>query len=229
MTRSVESLVEQQAARWRVARRAAEQAGAAPCVTVSRLPRSHGASIGTRLAERLGFGFFGIEILDTIAREHGIARRLLEDLDEHVRSAIERQISDAMGHRTMTESEYLRHVVRVVTTLGTRGGCVILGRGASFIVPPERALRILITAPEEARAERLAGERGIPLAEARAELAREDAERMRFVQHHFGRDPNDPIAYDLALNTGSLSVDACVSIALAAFAERFPSHRIARV
>lgn len=225
MPRSTAALVERQMVRWRIGTQAGAPPVARPCVTISRLPHSDAARLGLMLAERLGYGFFGIEILDTIAREHGIALRLLEGLDERVRSAIERRVADAMGHPGLTEDAYIHHVVRVVTTLGERGGCVLFGRGASFILSHERALRILITAPAETRAERLAKERDLELAEARVELGLEDVERERFLRHHFGRDPNDPAGYDLVLNTGTLSLDGAVALALGAFDQRFPGQR----
>jgi len=222
VAQSIERLVERQVGRWRVLSRLAAAGKPLPAIAISRLPGSGAAELGHRVAERLGWEFYGIEILDRIARESGIAPRLLEGLDERVRSAIERQVVDAMGRPGLTESEYLRHVIRTVTTLGARGGCVLFGRGAHLLLRPERTLRVLVVAPREVRAERLAKRRGVPAAEGWSLLAAEDAARQEFFRHHFGRDPNDASLFDVALNTGTLSMDAAAELVLAALRERFP-------
>lgn len=226
MPQSVERLVERQVGRWHVLSQLAAGGRPLPTVAISRLPGSGAAELGLRLAERLGWEFYGIELLDRIARESGIAPRLLEGLDERVRSAIERQVVDAMGRPGLTESQYLRHVIRTVTTLGERGGCVLFGRGAHLLLRPERTLRVLVVAPREVRAERLAKRRGVSAAEGWSLLADEDAARQEFFRHHFGRDPTDPALFDVALNTGTLSMDAAVDLALAALRERFPGQRL---
>lgn len=226
MAQSIERLVERQVGRWRVLSEIATPGKPLPCIAFSRLPGAGAAELGLRVAERLGWEFFGIEILDRIARERGIAPRLLEGLDEKVRSAIERQVVDAMGHPGLTENEYLHHVIRTITTLGERGGCVIFGRGAHLILSPERALRILVVAPRGVRAERLAKRRGVTAAEGWTLLADEEAARREFFRHHFDRDPDDPALFDIALNTGTLSMDVATDLVLATLRERFPGHRL---
>jgi cytidylate kinase len=221
--RSVEALVERQAQRWEVARRSARAQPPAPCVALSRLPHAGASEIGQRVAQKLDFGFFGIEIVDWIAREHRVQRALVEGLDERARSLIDRYVADAFRSRALTESEYLRYLVRVLATLGERGRAVILGRGAPYVLAPERTLRVLVTAPAPARAARLASARGIGAEEARATLAREDAERREFVCQHFGLDPDDPLHYDVVLNTGTLGIDAATALVLEALRLRFGS------
>lgn len=227
MAQSIERLVERQIGRWRVLSQLASEGKPLPSIAFSRFPGSAAVELGLRVAERLGWEFYGIELLDRIARERGIAPRLLEGLDERVRSAIERQVVDAMGHPGLTESEYLHHMIQTITTLGERGGCVLFGRGSHLILSPERTLRVLVVAPRGVRAERLARRRGVPAAEGSSLLAGEETAREEFFRHHFGRDPNDPSLFDIVLNTGTLSLDACADLVLAALRARFPGHRLA--
>jgi len=222
MAHGIPELVERQVRFWRVQGASSRTAPPNPCVALSRLPHSGAAEIGHALAERLGYGFFGIEIVDQIAREHGVARRLVEGLDEHVRNVIERYAVDALRGRMVTEAEYLSSLVRVIATLGERGGAVILGRGASFILPPSRALRVFLVAPREARAAQLARVRGKTEEEARRLLEAEDADRIAFLRHHFERNPDDAVFYDLSINTGSFSSAQAVELIVEALARRFP-------
>jgi cytidylate kinase len=219
--RRLEQLVEHQARRWDLEGRIARPSSTRPCIAISRLPGSGAAELGRRTAEKLDYGFFDIELLDQIAREQGVQRRLLEGLDEHVRSGIERYVVDAFSHRAFTESEYLRAVVRAITALGERGSAVILGRGAPFILPSDRALRLLVVAPKAARTARFARERGLSAADAARALLREDAERRHFLRHHFAIDPDDPVLYDVVVNTETLGLDGAAAVVIDALKRRF--------
>jgi cytidylate kinase len=223
--RSVEQLVEHQGRRWDLERRAATPRPAPPCIALSRLPGSGGAELGQRVADKLDYGFFGIEIVDRIAREHGIGAHLLAQLDERVRSGLDRSVVDAFSNRSFTESEYLRSVVRVVTALAGQGKAVILGRGSPFVLTPEQALRVLVVASRSHRIERRARDAGLSSEEAEKRLAHEEEARRTFHRHHFDLDPDLPTHFDLVVNTGALGMDAAVSLVIEALRARFPAAR----
>ena len=107
-----------------------------------------------------------------------------------------------------------------------RGGmAVILGRGAPFILPPEQALRVLVVAPTPARVERLVKAHGLSTEEAARRLEQEDQDRLAFLRHQFGVEPDDPRLYDLVVNTGTLSIDAAAALVVEALRRRFPADR----
>jgi cytidylate kinase len=230
--RSLEELVNRQALRWETAKKAFEQRSrggeplpVAPTIAVSRLPHSGGAALARRIAEELDYGFFGRELIDEIEQAQGVQRSLLEGLDERIRGKIDRYVLDTLRRDSFTESRYLEHLVRTLRTLGERGMLVVLGRGASQILPPERTLRVLVVAPRAFRLDRLARTRGISHADAEARLVTEDRERTAFLRHHFGLTADDPLHYDLVLNTGALSLDGCTRLILDALRDRFPGAK----
>jgi len=225
MPRTLEDLVQRQFRTWEQNRRSRGGEAPRPCVALSRLPGAGAAELGRRLAERLGYAFFGIEIVDRIARETGLRHELVAGVDEHVRNSIDRYLVDAFRRERFTESDYLRHVVATVASLGERGAAVILGRGSPFILPPERALRVLVTAPRETRIERFAKQEGLSPGAAEQRLTVLEAERREFLLHHFRRDPDAFEHYDLGLNLGTLSLDAAVDLAEAALRARFGAGR----
>ncbi len=222
--RGVQALVDEHVARWEIARRSSRAERRSPCIALSRLPGSGGAELGQIVAEQLDCSFFGIEIVDQIAREQHIQRELLAGLDEHVRTAIDRYVLDAM-RRPLTESDYLRHVVRTVTTIAERGGAVFLGRGAVFILPAERALRVLVVAPRTKRIERVVKTDGLAPEQAAQRLEQQETERREFHRHHFGVDPDDAGAYDLTVNTGTLGMEVATSLVVDAWRRRFAASR----
>jgi len=206
-------LVEQHVRRWELENR--RPAKRRPCVALSRLAHSGAEELGARAAKELGYDFFDIELVDYIAREQHVQRRLLEAMDERVRSAVERYVVDAFRAQTFSESEYLRCVVRALRAIGERGSAVLLGRGAPYVLHAGENLRVLVVADTELRAGQLARAQGLSEAEAYRQLERIDAERRAFLAQ-FGVDPDDARLYDLVLNTGTLGIEGATSVLLRA-------------
>lgn len=215
-------LADRQMRRWELQRRAGAPARRAPCVAISRLPGAGGAEVGRRAAEALDYGFFGREVVDEIGRERGLDDWLIAGLDERMRTAIDRFVGDCFSQRRFRESDYLRHVTRAVATLGRRGNAVIVGRGAAFILSPEEALRVLLVAPRPARLERYAAVRGLPADRAEEVLARAEEQRSEFAQKQFGVRQDDPLLYDLVLNTASLGFEHAAEMIVETLRRRFP-------
>ena len=187
------------------------------------MPGSGADEFGQLLAERLGYAFFGIEIVDRIARQTGKQQDLIAGMDERVRGGIE-SVIDGLRNRPapFSESDYVSRLVRVIATLGEGGSAVIVGRGCSSILGPERALRVLVTAAREDRIERFAKRHDLPLAEAEARLTREDDARRQFIERSFRVDPDDASLYDLAVNTGTFGIEGCIELVREAIAQRWP-------
>jgi cytidylate kinase len=226
LPRSFDQLVDHQIRRWQVEAVRVQPRPRRTCVALSRLPGSGADEFGQRLAERLGYGFFGIEIVDRIARKAGIQHELVAGMDERVRGAIEALIDGLRGRPApFSESDYVSRVVRVIATLGEGGSAVIVGRGAPYILGPDRALRVLVVAPREDRIERVAKRHDLPLAEAEARLEREVAARRAFIERSFRVDPDDSSLYDVAVNTGTFGIDGAVDLVCEALAKRGRSLR----
>jgi cytidylate kinase len=215
----IDALVAHQISRWEGASR---REGAGPCIAIANLPGAGGEEVGRHAADLLGYGCFGREIVDEIARQRGIAQELLRGLDERVRSAIDRYLTDAFQERPFTESDYLREVARLVATLGRRGMAVIVGRGAAFLLGADSALRVLVAAPFEFRVERYAKLHALAGGAAAELLGQEDERREAFIRHHFGARLDDPLAYDLVVNTATLGFEGAAANVVEAFRRRFP-------
>jgi cytidylate kinase len=224
LPRSLDQLVDHQIRRWQLESQRVAPRPRRPCVALSRQPGSGADALGQRLAERLDYAFFGIEIVDHIARKSGVQLELVAGMDERVRGAIEAVLDGLRGRPApFDESAYVGRLVRVIATLGEGGAAVIVGRGSPYVLDGERALRVLVVAPRELRIERLAKRHDLPLAEAEARLDREEATRRQFIERSFRVDPDDPSLYDLAVNTGAFGIDGAVALVEAALARRWPA------
>ena len=88
------------------------------------------------------------------------------------------------------------------------GECVIVGRGAAFILPVETTLRVRLVAPVKDRVLMFSETRHVSAEEAARRVRTIDRERIDFVHDHFQKNPTDPGQYDLILNAGRLTVEA---------------------
>ena len=223
--RSLGRLTDHQVRRWHVDAQRVQARPRRPCVVLSRLPGSGASELGQLVAEHLGYAFFDIEIVDRIARNAGIQRELVSNVDERVLSATESLIDGLRNrHTPFSEGAYVSRLVRVIATLGEGGGAVIVGRGSPYILGPELALRVLVVAPRQERIERIAKRDNLTAAEAEARLAREDADRRAFLKRLFRVDPDDASLYDLAVNTASFDVGGCAALIEEVLARRWPAR-----
>ncbi|MCG2774980.1 MAG: cytidylate kinase-like family protein, partial [Desulfobacterales bacterium] len=181
-----------------------------PVITVSREPGSGGGIVTKKVAEQLGLDLFHGEIIQKIAESADTSSRILETLDEKGLSVLDDWISTLVNRRHLWPDQYLKHLMRVIGTIGKHGRAVIVGRGANFILPREVRFRVRIVAPLDTRVQNVAREFGVSSEEARRRVLRTESDRRAFGRKYFHADITDPVNYDLVINTGTLSIDAAV-------------------
>ncbi len=224
MARSIQQVVESQCRRWEVLNehRAKEEKPLHwPIITIEREFGARGEALGRVLAERAEFTLWDGELVHAVAEESGANEAVLRSLDEQRRSALEESIDGALLGGQHMASEYLRRLMRLIHAISAHGGSVVVGRGASYVLAPEAALRIRVVSPLEERIRGYAERQGIDINRARAHVERADAERSRFVRQNFNRDPAVASDYDLVINTGAFSLEQAARIVLAAYGEKF--------
>jgi cytidylate kinase len=183
-------------------------------ITIAREAGTEGTSLGREVGRRLGWQVYDHELLERIARDLGLRTGLLQSLDERRRTWLEESLAGLSSRPAVGVSEiaYVHQLVKTVLALGASGECVIVGRGASFILPARTTLRVRLMAPLHDRIASLARRLGISEHEAARQVRTLDRERGDFVHDHFHRDPTDPRHYDLLLNASRFSVPTCADI-----------------
>jgi len=234
MSRSIEQLVDQQVLRWMAERKIADRAssrpppsetamreGHRPVICISRECGALGGQIGRMVAERLGFSFYAQELVDEIAKQAHVRRKVVESLDERRRTGVLRWIDELVRIGRFTPTDYMRNLSEVVLTLGRHGKSVIVGRGAFLILDPRFALRVRCEAPLEWRIARTAQTNNLSEVDARAMVLRIDAERASFYRKNFKVDVGGREHFDLLLDTRAKSERDCVDVIVEAFHARF--------
>lgn len=222
--KTIPRIIEEQISRWQLlGKEQKEEKAAVPIVTISRDPGSGGRIIAEKLAHKLKFQVFHREVLHEIAKSADVSEYLLETLDEKGLSVLEDWISSLVYDRHLWPDEYLQHLMKVIGTIAKHGRAVILGRGANFILPPEKQFRVRVTAPRKLRIEHVARHFNISKDEAKRRVIRTESDRKAFVRKYFNADIADPVNYDLIINTETLSVDHAVNVITTAWECRVES------
>ncbi len=220
MAMDIQHLVDRQISRSTALRRAAmseedygrDLSGPETVITVSRQFGSRGRLVATRLSERLDWSLWDKDLVDTIARDAEVSRRVVESFDERTISEIDRLAHSLIGKYEAGGFNYERHLAKVLMSVAKYGYAVILGRGSSFLVP--QALNVRLIATEQFRTENIRAELGISREEAKELVNRTDRERAEFIRRAFNKDVSDPLNFDLVLKMDSFDVDEATELIL---------------
>jgi cytidylate kinase len=196
-----------------------EQPEVADFIAISRTIGSGGSLVALALGERLGWPVYDREILQLMAGDDDVRKRLYEHMDERDTSWLDDAVRWVMQGE-FRRDDYFYRLSETVLALARRQKAIFLGRGADAILPRDRGLRVRVTAQLEKRAAALTQRRGLSPEQARAEAERIDREREDFRRNHFGKDALDPSAFDLGLSLDQFSVEDAVELILAAMQRR---------
>ena len=187
-----------------------------PVITVSKEPGAGGNLLAQKIAERLDLDLFNRDIIKEIAESAKISATVIETLEKERLSGIEDFISSLVNKHYLYPGLYLEHLMKVVCTIAEHGRAVIVGRGANFILPPEKRLSVRIVAPLEVRIQNIADRFGASADEAKRRVIRRESRRKAFIRQSFNADISNPIHYDLTINFGNLSMVSAVEAVISA-------------
>lgn len=183
----------------------AEQRPCKPVITISRELGTGGRSVGRLVADMLHFEFYDKEILNRIATEANSSPDHIEHVESTGRDGFTALWMNMLDKRHVTDTVYLRSLLKIIRRLGDEGRAVIIGRGGACVLP--HALKVRMIAPLELRAERMAVLDGVSVAEAAQRVLEYDHIQARFLRSYFGCDINDTRLYDLIINTEAMALE----------------------
>jgi cytidylate kinase len=214
--KNIERIIEEQVQRWHIlSHKVREEKPRAPVIAISREPGSGGALVAQAIAEACDFDLYHKHVIDEIAKNAKINRRLMETLDEKGLNVIDEYISSIVHRQHLWPDEYLRQLMKVIGTIGVHGRAVIVGRGANFILPPENRFRVLIMASREFRVRQVAKTHDVSEKEALRHIIRTESDRKAFIRKYFNADIADPLNYDLIVNTGTMGIEKAAKAIIA--------------
>lgn len=177
-------------------------------ITISREMGGGGIPIAHQAAEQLGYKLINGETIREIAPQYGLTNEILAQIDEKPPAFIEnldRQIELGM-HR----------IQLIVLEQALKGDVIIYGRGGQDLLPDISSVyRVRVIAPFEDRVERWAEREWIDPDLAHSMVRKSDQQRAGFIKYYHDRDWEDPLHYDLVINTVRLSFEGAVNLIVA--------------
>ncbi|MBN1570146.1 MAG: cytidylate kinase-like family protein [Acidobacteria bacterium] len=115
----------------------------------------------------------------------------------------------------LDDTRYLAGLESVIKALARSQSAVICGRGSQFILKDHPgALHVLIVSPLEIRVKRVMQNMGKSREEAEKEVEHSDGSRHEFIKRYFKAEMEDPLHYDIVVNTEHLSIENAASVVI---------------
>ena len=187
-------------------------------ITIGRQFGSGGHEVGRRLAAELGLTLYDKELLKMVAQESNICEQVLEDYDEKPTGSllysIVMDIYPSMNyvgntlHQQIYQAQY-----DTIMKLGQKGGCVIVGRAADYILRDNpRLTNVFIHAKDDFRVQRIMEYEHISKDKALDMIARADKKRASFYNFQTEKKWGQAASYNLTVDTSALGIDGCVTL-----------------
>ena len=198
-------------------------------VTISREFGSGGRLIGRQLAEQLNVPFYDKELIELAAEKSGLSTDFIARSEERATSSFALAMtsggSNAAGYFTQydtptSDRAYFAQSA-VITELAEKESCIIVGRGAGYILRENPdCVSILFHAPLKDRVRRAAETYGLEEKGLADKIKKIDKGRDNFLKRYSGTSRMDPHSYDLCIDTGKTGIDGAVEIVLAYLKQR---------
>lgn len=191
-------------------------------ITIGRQFGSGGRELGRLLAQRLGFEFYDKELLFEAARQSGLDPEFFRRSDERFPRFFG-GVTFAMGLNPYSlfagpsavgDDSVNKAISDCIMALGQKGGCVIVGRTADYILRDNPAcLNIFVHAPVAHRVARIM-ERGDAGTESEARTLAERTNKLRANYYNFYTDKTwgDAASYHLSVDSSVLPMDMLVDM-----------------
>jgi cytidylate kinase len=201
-----------------------------PVITIRGQFGSGTSEIGELIAHKLGIDFVDRKIIADVAERLRTSSQSIAD-KEMPPSTLLGRIAEAIRGTSYTfdggymdmylpmweipldDTNYLSVLQHVIKEMAKGQPIVIQGRGSQFILKdfPD-AFHILVVAPLEVRVKSVMEALKIGEKAARDEIKRFDNGSRAFVKRYFHAEVEDPVYYDLVINTNHLGIEAAASI-----------------
>jgi cytidylate kinase len=183
-------------------------------VAISREAGARGGTLAASLGQRLNWPVFDQDTLDHLVRDELARRNLLSEIPPGAHQWAEATLKTITGKKALGTADGTMETARLLLTIAARGQCILVGRGAGFILPKQSTIHIRVVAPLEDRVAYIGQWLRLSRAEAQAELATRDEKRIQYLLGFLGHMPNDLTDYDFILNSSRLGMDLCTNLVL---------------
>lgn len=192
-----------------------------PFVTISRQTGAGGITIGEKLVAYLWendkgavcpWTIFDKTLVDHVLKEHQLPEKISEYMPESKVSQMDDIMEELFGLHP-SEWTLIHKTSETILNLAQMGNVILVGRGAHIITKKlPNGFHVRLIASIEKRIEHLQEYYKLDRKHAIKLMEKEDKGRCDYVKEHFDKNIDDPLAYDLVINTDRLSYDQAAKL-----------------
>ena len=176
-------------------------------ITISREHGSSGKEIGRIVASKLGIPFYCKEMTAIAAKESGLAREFIDDINKD---------SPSVLHSLYLSTDVVQRAIvaqdRVIKKIADEGSCVIVGRAADYVLRDrDDVINVFIHAPEEYRIKRVMEIYGDDYEAARKNVRHSDEARSSYYKKISGKSWADRSNYHISID-GSIGLEESADV-----------------
>jgi cytidylate kinase len=194
----------------------------APFLTVSRQAGAGGITIGQKVVRLSNVSHnrvipcpwtvFDRNLVDIILDHHDLPEVVGKYMPEDKRSEFADTIEELLGLHP-SSMVMKRKTAETILHLAQMGHAVIVGRGANIITRKlSRGFHVRLVSSMEKRVNHIAAYHKIDEKAAKAFVDKEDKGRAEYIKNHFGKNIDDPLLYDMVLNTDRMTYDQAAQL-----------------
>ena len=187
-------------------------------ITISREFGSGGKAIGKMVADKLGYKFYDSEIIEKVMLSSGLSKEIVEKYDEyatHRNSLLYNIAINAAGsYNGLSIANQVQIAqINVIKQLAEEGNCVIIGRGADYILRDRSdCLHVFIRADSAFKAKRVLEIYGETDKRIEARLEDMDVRRRVFYRSFAMREWGVIENYNMMLDSSAIGLEGCAEL-----------------
>lgn len=179
-------------------------------ISIGRQFGSGGRSIGKMIAEKLGVGYYDVELLRLAAKEIGFGEEAFAAVDEKPNFGrffqnIENLMSGSQTDSLMSNANLFQVQSDVIRQIAERESCVIMGRCSDYVLrEDDRCVSLFLTADEDDRVRRVMERLEVDEAKAEKIITSTNKRRAEYYNYYTGKKWGDAASYHLCVNVTAL-------------------------
>lgn len=189
----------------------------APFVTISRQAGAGGITVGEKLMVYLRkhdkeapcpWTLFDRNLIAQVLAEHNLPQQFAKFMPEDKTSEIQDMMEELYGLHP-SQWALIHKTSDTILHLAQLGNVILVGRGANVITRKflSCGFHARLIGSSEIRIRHLQDYYHLKRDEAADFLKKEDEGRKRYLKQNFDKDINDPLLYDIVINTDHISYD----------------------
>lgn len=195
-------------------------------ITISREFASGGRELGGRLAALLGYAYFDSEIVAEIAKKTELSEAYVKQLTDQgaPRGRFPLHFGQSfLGYPGMDMAlEVFEAQCQTLREFASNSDCVIIGRGADYILRDLNPIRIFVYSDMETKLSRcsLRNQENLPEKEILRQIKEIEKKRARHYENVTGLSWGDRRNFDFLINTSGKDIKLLASILASYFSQK---------